>query len=354
MRLSGLRVNFRPMAREQEAAFSSGESSQRKADHIRLALEQSQQSSRGVQDTRFDYEPLLGHQDFSQIDLSLEFLGKKFDAPLWVSSMTGGTRLAQEINTRLARTVARFGLGMGLGSLRPLLQGRQDLSDFHVRPLLGPERLLYGNIGIVQVDELLQNQSLGQLVEVLGELQCDGLVVHVNPLQEWYQPEGDFLRRPPLEILQEFLPQFPFPVLVKEVGQGMGPRSLKALMELPVAAIELSGFGGTNFSQMERERADCKRPSELTSVGHSASEMIDWINQWQIHPQGPRQFIVSGGVRSFLDGHYLMSRLKPPCVYGQASSLLQWATKSQQALDEYVESQIMGLRMAKSFLRVRH
>ena len=323
---------------------------QRKADHILMAL----QGQMNQEDRRFYYEPLFGHHNFAEIDLSLEFLGKRFLAPLWVSSMTGGTQSAGAINTRLAKTVARFGLGMGLGSLRPLLEGRRSFSDFHVRPLLGPECCLLGNIGIIQVDELLQKNRLNHLLDLLHELQCDGIIVHINPLQEWYQPEGDILERSPLKILQDFLPRFQLPVVVKEVGQGMGPQSLKALMELPLAAIELSAFGGTNFSHIEYERSPAPRarPRDLIYVGHGAQEMIQWINKAEGNIQC-QQFIISGGIQSFLDGHYLMEKLRYSSLYGQASPLLKQATQSQKALDNYVESQIMGLKMAKSFLRVR-
>ena len=260
--------------------FSSGSTaSEKKADHIRMAL----QGARNQADRRFYYEPLFGHQNFSKIDLSLEFLGKSFRAPLWVSSMTGGTSSAQMINARLAETVARFGLGMGLGSLRPLLDGRRAFKDFDVRPLLGPECCLLGNIGIVQVDELLEKNQLNCLLDLVQELKCDGIIVHINPLQEWYQSGGDLLSRSPFKILQDFLPKFQLPVVVKEVGQGMGPQSLKALMELPLAAIELAAFGGTNFSHIEYERSSSsgERPRDLVYVGHGAQEMIQWINQME-------------------------------------------------------------------------
>ena len=186
------------------------------------------------------------------------------------------------------------------------------------------------------------------------KLECDGIIVHINPLQEWYQPGGDLLGRSPFKILQDFLSRFQLPVVVKEVGQGMGPQSLKALMELPLAAIELAAFGGTNFSHIEYERSPSlgARPRDLIYVGHGAQEMIHWINQMEGDIQC-QQFIISGGIQSFLDGHYFMEKLRYPGLYGQASSFLKQATQSQKALNDYVDSQIMGLKMARSFLRVR-
>ena len=198
-----------------------GEISQRKTDHIRLALHQEPPPA---PDPRFFYEPLLGHQDWERLDLSVDFLDKTMRAPLWVSSMTGGGEQSQIANQRLARAVGRFGLGMGLGSLRPLLdENPTSLADYDVRSLMGPQCPLLGNIGIAQAHHLLREGRTQHLLDILEQLQCDGLIVHLNPLQEWYQPGGDLLQRTPLEILQEFLPHIPLPVVVKEVGQGMGP-----------------------------------------------------------------------------------------------------------------------------------
>ena len=335
--------------------------SQRKAEHLHLSLlngecRVGEEEGLGA-DGRFYYEPLLGHQNFNNIDLSVEFLGKQFQAPLWVSSMTGGTGEARQINHRLARAVARFGLGMGVGSMRPLLEGDEGtrrMEEYDLRPLLGPDRPLYGNLGIVQVGRLVREGGVSRLVDRLGQLDYDGLVIHVNPLQEWYQREGELLDRPPLSIIEDFLSLFSLPVLVKEVGQGMGPQSLHGLMELPLAAIELSGFGGSNFARLEWQREGESKPGDLAHVGHRASEMVGWINEKGVVAGGCSQFILSGGIRSFLDGYYLMEKLKGVVgIYGQASPMLKRAVVSQEVLDEYLGHQILGLKMAKSFLRVR-
>lgn len=330
--------------------------SQRKAEHIRLSLSRDQERGEVLTDDRFDYEPLLGHQNLDDIDISVEFLNKKFHAPLWISSMTGGTGEAGQINRRLARGAARFGLGMGVGSLRPLLEGDRKgkrMEDYHLRPLLGADRPLYGNLGIVQVGALLQEKRVWHLSDLLGQLDYDGLIIHINPLQEWYQKEGELLNRTPLSIIEDFLAQFSLPLLVKEVGQGMGPRSLHGLMELPLAAIELSGSGGSNFAHLEWERSGRKKPGELAWVGHRAREMVDWINERGEVPGGCNQFILSGGIRSFLDGYYLMEKLNFDSVYGQAAPVLERAAVSQEELDQYLRDQFLGLKMAKSFLRVR-
>jgi len=117
---------------------------------------------------------------------------------------------------------------------------------------------------------------------LLDKLRADGLVVHVNPIQEWCQPEGDRIVRPPIETIRELLEFADYPVIIKEVVQGMGPRSLRALLKLPIEAIEFAAFGGTNFAMVELMRADPQAREfyqPLSFVGHDAEEMTDTVNR---------------------------------------------------------------------------
>ena len=118
---------------------------------------------------------------------------------------------------------------------------------------------------------MVEKGTLSEVHDMINLLRCDGLFIHVNPLQEWFQPEGDRLKHPPLEIIKEVLNQLNIPVIVKEVGQGMGRESLKALMGLPLAAIEFAAFGGTNFARVEMMR----RPS----VDHELFEPLVYVGQ---------------------------------------------------------------------------
>ena len=329
--------------------------STRKQDHIELAFK-ADMAKQGP-DSRFLYEPLLSAHP-SGIDLSISFLGKKLKAPVWVSSMTGGTEQAYKINTRLAEACLKYGLGMGLGSCRPLLQSHDRLKDFDIRGILGKEIPFYANLGIAQVEELLRNKQVDRIIELIELLDADGLIIHVNPLQEWLQPEGDKIMQPPIHTIQQLLTSFSKPVIVKEVGQGMGPESIRALLKLPIAALELAAHGGTNFSKLELLRSDAKSRdayNSLSQVGHSAVEMVDWINSMSLNEEEIkcRQFIISGGIKDFLDGYYLNQKLKWPSVYGMASQFLKFATESQEALDQFIAQQIRGLELAHTYLRVR-
>lgn len=329
----------------------------RKQDHIELAFQS--QIEEGKLDDRFYYEPLLsGHPEKGNLK-PVPFLGKKLRAPIWVSSMTGGTELAKTINQNLARACNEFGMGMGLGSCRSLLYSDDALADFDVRGIIGDELPLYANLGIAQLEELIKQQELFLINQLLNKLKADGLIIHVNPLQEWLQPEGDRFEIAPIETIKTVLEYADFPVIVKEVGQGMGYESLKTLFQLPLEAIDFAANGGTNFAKLELLRSDPgKREiySQLALVGHSAEDMIGMTNQL-IEELGDemkcRQVIISGGIRNFLDGYYLINKLPLPCVYGQASGFLKHARGSYEALRDYVDAQIQGLELADAFLKVR-
>lgn len=330
----------------------------RKQDHIELAFQSRVES--GELDRRFVYEPLLAaHPDPDSALPPFQFLGKTLRAPLWVSSMTGGTALANVINHNLARACAEFGLGMGLGSCRQLLYGDEFLPDFDVRDGLGPDLPLFANLGVAQVEQLLRAGESERIAQLLVRLRADGLIVHVNPLQEAMQPEGDRFVRPPLETLQELLEKSDFQVIVKEVGQGFGPESLRALLQLPLAAVEFAAAGGTNFARLELLRSEPARRQvfeRLATVGHTAEEMLGFVNSL-VFELGARcrvrQLILSGGVRDFLDGVYLLEKSSLTAVYGQASGFLKHARGEYGELRSFVSAQIQGLLLARAFLRVK-
>jgi len=330
----------------------------RKRDHIELAFQS--QVEEGKLDQRFYYEPLLsGHPDDRQSP-AFSFLNKIMQTPIWVSSMTGGTELAKTINYNLARACQEFGMGMGLGSCRSLLYSDEYFEDFNVRPTLGEKVPFYANLGIAQVEQLILEGKVYLVRDLIQKLQADGLIIHVNPMQEWLQPEGDHFQRPPIETIYDFLDQqSDLSIIVKEVGQGMGHESLKSLFQLPLSAVEFAANGGTNFAKLELLRNSPLKQavySHLSFVGHSAEEMVDMTNtitQELGEKMRCKQVIVSGGIKNFLDGFYLINKLSISCVYGQASGFLKHARGTYEELHPYVEAQVEGLKLAKAFLRIK-
>jgi isopentenyl-diphosphate Delta-isomerase len=329
----------------------------RKKDHINLALQSSVNAL--YRDTRFYYEPLLSGHPIDRQKLKLNFLGKELGAPLWISSMTGGTAHAKTINENLAKACGEYKLGMGLGSCRQLLHSDQFLSDFAVRKYLG-DQPLYANLGIAQIEAMVKAHTLVEVKTLLDKLEADGLIIHVNPLQEWLQPEGDRYYDSPIDTIRRVMEELDIKIIVKEVGQGMGPRSLLALLNLPIQAIDLAAIGGTNFASLEILRSDATTQDtygDLTKLGHHADEMVEMINNFLTmednHTQS-KQIIISGGVRNFLDGYYLTQKCGLPSIYGQASALLHPAIESYEKLQQYIESQLDGLALAHSLLKVKH
>lgn len=331
-------------------------SKERKLDHIEMAF-QSQVDSYNI-DNRFYYEPLLRRHPQKDETTSFRFINKKFNYPLWVSSMTGGTELAKTINHNLARACNEFGFGMGLGSCRSLLYNNDFLEDFAMRKHIG-DQALYANLGIAQVEELVDSNQLSKIDLLIKKLEADGLIIHVNPLQEWLQPEGDEIKRPPIDTIKYVLDKIDFPVIVKEVGQGMGYKSLEVLFQLPLMAIDFGANGGTNFAKLEMSRASAETKdhfAKIANLGHSANEMVDMSNQI-IQDLGEKclckEIIVSGGVKDFLDGYYYIQKLKVPAIYGQASSFLKHARGEYEQLREYIDHQISGLKLAQNYLRIK-
>lgn len=325
----------------------------RKKDHINLALRS--QVSKDLLNKRFNYEPALSAHPAKELP-ETAFLNKKLRLPVWVSSMTGGTAQAKQINTNLAKVCREFGMGMGLGSCRPLLDDQSRLADFDMRPIIGNDLPLLANLGIAQIEELLEKDEVEKLLQMIELLDADGLFVHLNPIQEWLQPEGDRINFSPIETLERLLEKVDFPVLVKEVGQGMGPKSIEALMDLNLAGIEFGAFGGTNFAQMELLRSDKTQQellSPLASIGHTAEEMVDYINDLPPAIMNSKNIIISGGISDWLEGYYLMEKIKYPAIFGQASAFLKNAQGDYKQLHNYVSNLKKGLLLAHSYLRIR-
>lgn len=327
----------------------------RKKDHIELAF--SSRTEAILADQRFYYEPLLAAHP-SDHSKPFEFLGRMVRVPIWISSMTGGTQLARGINTNLARVCHDFGMGMGLGSCRIILRDNQYFDDFNMRPVIGPDLPLWANLGIAQLEQLAAERELHLVSELVKRLEADGIIIHVNPMQEWLQPEGDRLSVPPVETIQRVLDKTNLQIIVKEVGQGMGPESLRQLLHLPLAGIEFGAFGGTNFASLELQRAsDSARElfSPFALIGHTAADMLSFVNQIVQSDSGVRtkHLIISGGIRNFLDGYYLVKNSLLPAVYGQASAMLQFARVGYEPLHDFITSQVKGLALAEAYLRPR-
>ncbi|MFC0876213.1 isopentenyl-diphosphate delta-isomerase [Saccharicrinis sp. FJH2] len=326
----------------------------RKTEHLNLAF-QSRTDMSEI-DNRFIYEPMFSGHPKNNIPETV-LAGKKQRVPIWVSSMTGGTDYAGHINRNLARACGEFGMGMGLGSCRVLLEEGKYLSHFDLRKYLGNEVPFFANLGISQIEKAIKNNTVDDIAAMVEKIRADGLIIHINPIQEWLQPEGDAIEVPPIETVQAFIEKSGIPVIVKEVGQGMGYESLKALLKLPLVAVEFGAFGGTNFAQIELERSTPERKrlyEPLAYIGNDAYKMLDYANSIMQSENDLKceNLIVSGGLKNYLDGYYFLQKSQFKTIYGHASAFLEYAREEYELLRDFVESQIKGLQIAYAYLKL--
>ena len=328
----------------------------RKKEHLELAMKS--QTSLLINDDRFDYEPMLSAHPIDILK-PFDFAGKRMKVPIWISSMTGGSEYSGTINRNLARACNEFGMGMGLGSCRALLENGDFYDHFNLREIIGDYSPFFANLGIFQIEKYVMNNKTDRIIELVEKLRADGLIVHVNPLQEWLQPEGDKITVPPIETIKSLLSKTSLKIIVKEVGQGFGPESIRELLKLPVEAIELAAYGGTNFAKVELQRSNLLRQKllePLSLIGNNADHIIDEINKFaESHNSALKckSIIISGGVKNFLDGYYLMQKCSLDSVYGQASAFLEYAREDYDQLKEFIQLQIEGLKLATSYLKLR-
>jgi len=271
---------------------------QRKVDHIRVNLEEDVQSglSTGLDRLHFRHDA-LPELDLRQVDLSTTFLGKRLRAPILISSMTGGTDKAGEINRNLALAAQASGIGMGLGSQRIAIEDASRAATFQVRGV-APDILLLANLGAVQLNYGYGVDECRRAVEMI---EADALILHLNALQEAVQPEGDVNFAGLLRRIESVCRGLSVPVIAKEVGWGISADVAGRLADVGVAGIDVAGAGGTSWSQVEMYRATEARQARLASAfrawGIPTAEAVKAVRGRL--PEIP--LIASGGLRSGID-----------------------------------------------------
>ena len=227
--------------------------SDRKADHIRVNLEEDVQSglTTGLESVHFEHNA-LPELDMGEIDLGLSLFGRHLKAPILISSMTGGTERAGAINSTLARAAQATGVAMGLGSQRAAIETPDLAASFQVRHH-APDILLFANLGAVQLN---YGYGLDECRRAVDMIEADALILHFNALQEALQPEGDVNFAGLYGKVEEICQDLPVPVVAKEVGWGFSAETAQRLADVGIAAIDIAGAGGTSWSQVEMHRVE--------------------------------------------------------------------------------------------------
>ena len=315
---------------------------QRKADHIRINLEEDvgfDRLTNGLERYYFVHQA-LPELDLEQIDLSTSFFGKSLRAPLLISSMTGGTERAHAINRTLAAAAQEAGIAMGLGSMRAALEDSSLAESFLVVRSTAPDILLFANLGAVQLNYGCTVDDCRRAVEMVS---ADALYLHLNALQEALQPEGETRFAGLLDKIEAVCKNLQVPVVAKEVGWGFSEEMARRLANAGVAAIDVAGAGGTSWSQVEMHRADTEARRRVAATfrdwGIPTAQSIQMIQQGAPH----LPIIASGGLRNGLDVAKtiaLGARLA-----GMAGPFLKAAVISTDAVLETIEITAAELRI---------
>jgi isopentenyl-diphosphate delta-isomerase len=315
---------------------------QRKADHLRISLNEDVRFPRlttGLERYRFVHQA-LPDLDLPAIDLSTHLLAKRLRLPLLISSMTGGTAEAEVINRRLAEAAQATGVGLGLGSLRAALESSQLQRTFDVRPL-APDILLLANLGAVQLNYGYTVDDYRRAVQMVG---ADALILHLNPLQEALQAEGNVNWRGLLVKIEAVCRELEVPVVVKEVGWGISEAVARELRDAGVSAIDVAGAGGTSWSEVERHReVNLSRRHLADSFGDWGIPMIDSL-QAALRAAPELPVIASGGIRSGVDVAKVLAL--GASAAGIATPFLKAAAEGTKAILELLDQIATELRVA--------
>jgi len=275
------------------------ETRKRKADHIRISLNHNVQARKvttGFEDTHLIHNA-LPEIDKQDIDLSTTVFNHKFSAPLIVGAITGGTPEAAKINAAIAEAVEELGLGMGVGSQRVAIEDKTLEKTFAIARKKAPTAFLIANLGGVQ---LVHGYGLKEVKKAVKMIDADAIAIHLNPLQEAVQPEGQTRFGGVLEKIGEITKELGKPVIAKETGAGIAAEEAKRLEAANVEGIDISGAGGTSFAAVEYYRAKGKSNSSQRRLGEV---FWDWgiptaVSLVEVSQSVNIPIIASGGIRS--------------------------------------------------------
>ncbi len=315
----------------------------RKSQHLDIVLAgqaRAAAGASGLDGISFEHQA-LPELHLDEIRLDTQFLGKRINAPLLVSSMTGGPERASAINRNLAIACEALGIALAIGSQRIAIEGEGSSGLGAELRRLAPTIPLLGNFGAAQLNRGYGIEEARRAVEMI---EADALIIHLNPLQEAVQAEGDRDWRGLLGRIGALARDLEVPLVVKEVGAGISGRLARRLCDAGVRVIDVAGAGGTSWAAVEAERAATPRQAAV------ARAFSDWgiptaIAIAEVREACPEATVVgSGGIRSGIDVAKAI-RLGADVV-GQAAGVLDAAVESPAAVVAHFETVIDQLRVA--------
>lgn len=312
---------------------------ERKSDHINICWKEDVEGN-DVWDDFILIHEALPDVDYDEVDISLTFMGKRLDAPIIISAMTGGTPQAKKLNRDLAYLAQKYGLGFGVGSQRIMIEKPELIDTFYVRDI-APNILLFGNLGLVQFSNGFSPEDA---IEAVERIEADSLCIHLNPAHEIVQKDGDRKFRDSINALRDICSAVKFPVVAKETGCGISKETAHLLKRCGVSAIDVGGYGGTSWVGVEFYRAENKLERDV------AKTFWHWgiptpISIVEVYTATGLPIIATGGIRTGVDIVKALS-LDAKCV-GIALPLLRaYMKEGIDGAEYYIKKILKELRIA--------
>jgi isopentenyl-diphosphate delta-isomerase len=316
--------------------------STRKDDHIRISLEEDvtfNHTLTGLSHYRFVHQA-LPELNLRHVDTSTTFLGHTLTIPLLIASMTGGTAQAGHLNRTLAEVAQATSIGMGLGSTRAMIERPDTVWTFQVRQC-APDIPIFANLGAIQLN---YGYGLDECQRIIDQTEADGLYLHLNPLQEALQPEGDTNFAGLITQIEKVCARLSVPVIVKEVGWGLSARVARMLIDAGVTALDVAGAGGTSWSQVEMYRGETPVQREVAASfrnwGIPTAQSITMVRS--VDREIP--LAASGGLQNGIDIAKCLALGAD--ITTMAGALLRAAATSITTLHEQIEILTHQIRVA--------
>jgi isopentenyl-diphosphate delta-isomerase len=315
--------------------------SSRKADHIHINLNRNVESglSSGLDYYHIPHQA-LPEIDLDQVKLDFNLFGKEIAAPLFISSMTGGTHQAEKINLNLATAAQSSGIPLGVGSQRAMLEDPALVSTYQVRKV-APDILLFANLGAVQLNNGLSVDDCQRAVDLI---EADALFLHLNALQEAVMVDGNTNFSGLLNKIEQVCRTLAVPVVAKEVGWGISSQTATQLVNAGVSALDVAGAGGTSWTEVEMHRAQSETQRQI------AASFVDWgiptAESIQLVKEAAPDLPVfaSGGIRNGVD--IAKSIALGATMGGLASPFLRAAVDSPDAVLEIIQKIIREIQIS--------
>lgn len=313
--------------------------SQRKEEHLALA----KMFFNSNKDNDFNHvhliRPALPESAVNKDSISTEMFGHKISAPFFINAMTGGSDTSYTINQRLAKAAAAENIPMALGSASILEKEIDQIKSFEVARQENPDGLIFANVNPTTNPKVAQ--------KIVDALDANALQIHLNSVQEAVMPEGDRDFHW-IDNLKEIRDTVDVPIIIKEVGMGIDPESLRTLLINDFSIIDLGGSGGTNFAQIENERRKTQKLNFLEDIGLSTVKTLLAARTIPVN----KTIIAAGGITNALD--IFKSLVLGAQYVGIANYFLQYASQDSETLIAAIQNLKYELKLLTALFGLDH